>query len=130
MCPCSLPPGIASPLLPISGTQRAGPVRLRVSLRPRIMLNHSIVLKFGESLEEGGLHNMNSERLHAVTKILNKEMSDRDIISKIQNLIASLQNVISQPQHPSHQQGLADNLKAFHSSLEDSIIDKLSPAWR
>lgn len=72
---------------------------------------------------------MNAERLHAIALVLNQEMTKNHLIEKLQELISALSNVVSQQQHPQHQQTLANNLKALYSALTDSPSDSFSPAW-
>jgi len=72
---------------------------------------------------------MNAERLHAIVIALNQEMTKRNTVVKMQELITALQNVVNQP-HPSHQQGLSQNLKNMYAAVSDVPSDKFSPAWR
>jgi len=72
---------------------------------------------------------MNAERLHAIVIVLNQEINKDNTPNKLQELINSLQNVVGQPQS-SHQQALAQNLKAMYASVTDTQTDSFSPAWR
>ena len=72
---------------------------------------------------------MNAERLHVVAITLNEEMTKRDLVGKVNTLIAALQNVVNNPQAP-HQQSLADSRKAVFSALVNTPSDSFSPAWR
>lgn len=72
---------------------------------------------------------MNAERLHAIVLVLNQEMSKMNTVGKLQELINALTQLVNQP-HPSHQQTLAQNLKAMYAAVTDAPSDKFSPAWR
>lgn len=72
---------------------------------------------------------MNAERFHAIVTALNQEMTARNIVAKMQELINALQNVVNQPA-PSHQQNLANSLKAMYSAVTDTPSDSFSPTWR
>jgi hypothetical protein len=72
---------------------------------------------------------MNTERLHAIAIALRHEMEKSNTPTRMQELINSLQNFISQ-QNPSFQQALAQNIKAMYTSITDTATDRFSPAWR
>jgi hypothetical protein len=72
---------------------------------------------------------MNAERLHAIVLVLNQEMSKKNTVGMLQELINALSHVVNQP-HPTHQQTLADNLKAMYEAVTDTPSDRFSPAWR
>ena len=73
---------------------------------------------------------MNAERFHAIVTALSQEMAERNLVGKMQELINALQNVVSQPQHPAHQQSLANSLKSMYSATTDAPSDRFSPTWR
>ncbi|MHB8069640.1 MAG: hypothetical protein ACYDIC_17240 [Desulfobaccales bacterium] len=72
---------------------------------------------------------MNAERLHAIAIVLHQEMSENNTLSKLKELVDSLQNLVNQG-HTSNQQSLANNLNAMYASLTDKPSDRFSPAWR
>ena len=72
---------------------------------------------------------MNAERLHVILISLSKEIKERKITSNLQDLVTSLQNVVNNP-HPTHQQSLANSLKAMYLAVSDTRSDKFSPTWR
>jgi len=72
---------------------------------------------------------MNAERLHAIVVALNQEMTRTNMVTKMQELITNLQNVVNQPA-PQHQQSLSQSLKSVSLILTDTPIDAFSPAWR
>src|SRR6266700_3054192 len=72
---------------------------------------------------------MNAERLHAIVIALQKEIEERDLVSKMQALVKALR-LLSQQAHPSQQQSLATSLNDFYEAVTDTTSDKFSPAWR
>ena len=72
---------------------------------------------------------MNAERLHAIVLSLSQEMSKNNVVGRMEELINALQRVVNQP-HPSHQQSLAQSLKAMYAAVTDAPSDNFSPAWR
>jgi hypothetical protein len=72
---------------------------------------------------------MNAERLHAIVIVLNEEMNKGNTVTKMQELINALQNVVNQSD-ASSQQTFAKNLKAMYTSVTDTQSDSFSPAWR
>ncbi len=73
---------------------------------------------------------MNSERLNALALIIQTEMNSANILGKLQNVLAGLQNIVNQPQVPQHQQNLSKSLKELYPSLENAKSESLSPAWK
>ena len=73
---------------------------------------------------------MNTTKLHLIAKDLLSELKRVGTVSLIQQAIQSLQQHISQPQQPSHQQQLTAHLNNLYQKLEDSPVDDYSPAWR
>lgn len=71
---------------------------------------------------------MNAERLHAIVGHLNREIEKSGTTGKLQELVNSLQRVVSQP-HPNHQQALAQAIKTMASATSDSQSDGFSPTW-
>jgi len=72
---------------------------------------------------------MNTERLHVISKVVQKEFDKRGVVGKLQQLNNALQNVVNQPQ-ASHQQALAKRLEEVYSALTAVPSDDFSPAWR
>jgi hypothetical protein len=72
---------------------------------------------------------MNAERLNAIVLALSQEMSDNNTLGRMQELVNALSQVVKQ-QHPTHQQMLADKLKAMYEAVTDTPSDHFSPAWR
>ena len=81
---------------------------------------------------------MNAERLHAIALALHNEMVSTGIVGKMENLRASLDEVIQLQGQPPYQRGnssalqeaLADNRKSVYSALSKTDTDSFSPAWR
>ena len=72
---------------------------------------------------------MNAERLHAIAVSLNQEMTQGNTVTRMQELISALQQVVNQP-HPQHQQALSQSLKAMYACVTNTASDGFSPAWR
>jgi hypothetical protein len=72
---------------------------------------------------------MNAERLHAIVRALDKELSSLGTVQKLEALHNSLQTLVQQS-HPSHQQLFANSRNAFMGALAHSASDDFSPAWR
>lgn len=73
---------------------------------------------------------MNAERLHAICADIEDSLQSTGLVEKFAAVVAMLQNVVSQPQQPNHQQKLAKCLEAFYKELSDFPTDAFSPAWR
>lgn len=72
---------------------------------------------------------MNAERLHAIVLALSQEISKKNTVGRLQELVNALSRVVNQP-HQSHQQALATSLKEMYDAVADSPSDQFSPAWR
>jgi len=72
---------------------------------------------------------MNTDRLHAIVLSLHQELETSKIISRMQELINSLNQAINN-QPPQLPQALVQNLKVIYLSLADTPSDRFSPAWR
>jgi hypothetical protein len=72
---------------------------------------------------------MNAERLHAIIEALRAEMSERNLVTLLQNLVGGLRQVVQQS-NANTQQNLASHLSAMYKALDDSAVDKFSPAWK
>lgn len=73
---------------------------------------------------------MNTTKLHVIAKALQKEMARASSVDLINQAMQALQNQISQPQQPNHQQQLSSHLTNLYNKLEGSPVDDYSPAWR
>lgn len=73
---------------------------------------------------------MNAERLHAIVIALNQEMSQRNVVGKMQELVNALQQVVNQPQNASYQHTLAVSREAMYTAVTATPSDKFSPVWR
>ena len=72
---------------------------------------------------------MNAERLHAVARVLNQELNETKIVTKLGSMCDAFETVVNQP-HPQHQENLANTLSAVRSALGGAASDSFSPAWR
>lgn len=73
---------------------------------------------------------MNTTKLHVLARELSKELKRTGSVSLLQQAVKFLQQQISQPQQPNHQQQLTSSLTNLYNKLEPSPIDDYSPAWR
>lgn len=73
---------------------------------------------------------MNAERLHAICLSLKKELDSQNLIPRFQELLNSLQRVVSQPQQPGHQTTFSQQLDQLYAALEKTPSDSFSPVWR
>ncbi len=73
---------------------------------------------------------MNTTKLHIIAKDLLAELKRVGTAALIQQAIKSLQQNISQPQQPNHQQQLTTHLTNLYQKLENSPVESYSPAWR
>ena len=72
---------------------------------------------------------MNTERLHAIALEVKKDIEELQVLELLQQLVSHLQNIVNQPQQPTHQQALADVRKKLLNNLSKSRINDFSPAW-
>ncbi len=72
---------------------------------------------------------MNVEKLNSLAYDIVEENKKIQYVAKFQNVINTLQNVITQPQQPKHQTNLSNQLTALKEALEKSLVNNLSPAW-
>lgn len=73
---------------------------------------------------------MNAERLHVIARAIQSEMQELGIVANLQQLVGSLQKVVSQPQQPEHQKALDNKLGELNVQLEKAPSNRFSPAWR
>src|SRR5258708_5988203 len=72
---------------------------------------------------------MNAERLHIVARTLKIELTDRQIIISLQNLVNALQQIVQQ-NNQSTQQNLVSSRDSFYKAVTDTPSDAFTPAWR
>lgn len=72
---------------------------------------------------------MNVEKLNSLAYDIVEENKELQYVAKFQNVITTLQQVISQPQQPQHQTNLSTQLNALQEALSKSLVNTLSPAW-
>lgn len=72
---------------------------------------------------------MNVEKLNSLAYDIVEENKTLQYVAKFQNVINTLQNVITQPQQPQHQTNLSNQLTALKEALFKSLVNDLSPAW-
>lgn len=73
---------------------------------------------------------MNTSKLHNIASKLQHELKRTETVSLIQKIIQSLEAKIKQPQQPAHQKKLTDHLQNLYKVLDDSPVNKFSPAQR
>ena len=73
---------------------------------------------------------MNVERLHAIILSIKSEIDSIGIVSHLAQLTAHLQNVVSQPQQPTHQTKVAAAREEINTGLTSAASNDYSPAWR
>jgi hypothetical protein len=71
---------------------------------------------------------MSTERLHALAYLLNEDLNRIELLTRLQGLIDSLQQLIHQSDE-NHQQMMTEALQAVYSALDESIVESLSPTW-
>ena len=72
---------------------------------------------------------MNTERLHAIAKVLKNELSQKQTVNSLQSLTHSLQQIVQQ-NNQSTQQNLVSSRDSFYRTVTDTPSDSLTPAWR
>lgn len=72
---------------------------------------------------------MNTERLHAIAFEVKADIEQAQIVQLLQQLVTHLQNIVNQPQQPSHQQSLSNTKKSLLEKLSKSKVNEFSPAW-
>ena len=73
---------------------------------------------------------MNAERLHVVAKAVKEDLINTNLEGSLSNLAVNLQNQISQPNAPQHQQNVSTILTSLYQSLERSATNDFPPTWR
>ncbi len=72
---------------------------------------------------------MNTERLHAIAFEIKADIEQLQVVQLLQELTTYLQNMVNQPQQPSHQQNLSNVRNNLIENLSKSRINSFSPAW-
>jgi len=72
---------------------------------------------------------MNAERLHIVARTLKSELTERRIVTSLQNLVNALQTIVQQS-NATTQQSLVNVRDAFYQAVTDTPSDSFTPAWR
>lgn len=72
---------------------------------------------------------MNVEKLNSLAFDIVEENNKLKSLALFQNVINTLQNIITQPQQPQFQTTLSNQLLALKDALSKSFINDLSPAW-
>lgn len=75
-------------------------------------------------------HEMNVERLHAITIAVKAEITALDVIGLLDQLSTALQNMVSQPQQPTYQEQVSSFKKALQKKLTTANSNDFSPAWK
>ena len=73
---------------------------------------------------------MNTTKLHIIAKSLVSEFQRCGTASAIQQVVASLEQLVRQPQQPAPQQQLSSQLTQLYKKLDTSPVEEYSPAWR
>ncbi len=72
---------------------------------------------------------MNAERLHVIAIAIRDDFNKLNIQNILKSLVNSLQNQVSQPNQPTHQQNVSNNLQSLVVALEKSATNDFTPAW-
>ena len=73
---------------------------------------------------------MNAERLHAIVAALNAELKSSGVISYLDQLVASLQNQVSQPAHPPYEQLTAQAYSQLLEALRRTELNRFNPTYQ
>lgn len=72
---------------------------------------------------------MNAERLYVIAKAIKTDLAKGKIIPTLEQLINALQNQITAPQEPSHQQQVSEYRTKLNEALTESSVRDFSPTW-
>jgi hypothetical protein len=72
---------------------------------------------------------MNIEKVHKLAADIVMENQTKKIVTVFQTVTTQLLNVINQPQQPQHQTNFSASIKNLYALLDNSLVNKLSPAW-
>lgn len=73
---------------------------------------------------------MNVERLHAICVAIRKDLEETQTVQTLNELVAALQGVVSQPGQPAYQEQVAAALGKLTTSLESSQTERFPATWR
>ena len=73
---------------------------------------------------------MNVERLHAIALAVKADIDATQSVQLLEQLAAHLQNVVNQPQQPSHQEQVSKIRTTIINNLQKSKTNSFSPAWK
>lgn len=73
---------------------------------------------------------MNVERLHAICVAIRKDLEETSTVQTLNELVAALQSVVSQPGQPQYQEQVAAALGKLTTSLESSETGRFPATWR
>ncbi|SDU66003.1 hypothetical protein [Desulfobacula phenolica] len=72
---------------------------------------------------------MNVERIYSIALSIKEETDSNQVVQLLSQSSTNLQNMINQPQHPPHQQQLADAREKLKDNLSFAESNEYSPAW-
>lgn len=72
---------------------------------------------------------MNAERLHVIALAIRDDFNKSKIQKTLKALVDSLQNQVSQPNQPTHQQNVSSHLQSLTDALGKSATNEFTPAW-
>lgn len=73
---------------------------------------------------------VNAERLHAIVNALADELTESNNPELLRQLATTLQQSVSEPAQPSHQQAASSNRQQLEVALGKAASNQFSPAWR
>lgn len=73
---------------------------------------------------------MNAERLHAIALALRQELDQRRVVSNLETLATTCQQLAQNTANPSVQQNFKNARDSFSNALTGVPSDSFSPAWR
>ncbi|MEP0265802.1 hypothetical protein [Dokdonia sp.] len=73
---------------------------------------------------------MNVERLHRILIDLDQEIKLSKVTALLQQVQTHLQNLVSQPNQPTHQTNLVADLGKLYKALEQTEYNSYSPSWK
>lgn len=75
------------------------------------------------------IRSMNVERFHALALALKSDLEETELPQRLRDVQNALQQLIHEP-HASHQEGVGHSLDALRGALEQSVVERFSPAWK
>lgn len=73
---------------------------------------------------------MNVERLHVIARALRSELDSKSVVSYLQNLVNTAQQLSANPNNASIQQNFVNAKETFLNSVTDVPSDSFPPAWK